>query len=154
MRKLTVAIAAAAVFAAPVPALAQIENVDPDDGFAQAPPATDALVEKLADPAMQEQMATTVAVLSEVLLDLPLAPLADALAQAGVEGADRIPNDTTLRKLAPEADRVPAEIAENLPKMMGAMASMAKGMEAMMPALEDMAARMKDALPEDLGTRD
>lgn len=158
MRQISLAFAAAAL-AAPLPALAQIESVDPDEsyavaGTAETGPATDRLVEKLSDPVVQEQLATTVSVLSEVLLDLPLAPLADALAEAGVESADRIPNDTTLRKLAPQADRVPGEIADKLPQMMGAMASMAKGMEAMMPALKDMATQMKKALPADIATRD
>lgn len=133
----------------PAPALAQIESVDPDTLLNDADGETTVeLGEKLADPAMQEQVATTVAVMSEILLDLPLAPLAKSLAEAGVESAERIPQDTTLRKLAPGAERVPEELAENLPRMMNAMAALSKGLEEMRPAIEEMADRMKEALPE------
>ena len=151
MRSFALALAATGLLA-PLPALAQIESIDPDSEYAEE--TTNKLVEKLADPAVQAQLATTVAVMSDVLLDMPLAPLADALAQAGVEAADEIPHDTTLRQLSPDAGRVPDEVAHRLPQMMGAMASMAKGMAAMMPALEEMAARMKDTLPAELDTRD
>ena len=149
MGKCLFSLAVAGAILAPAPAIAQIESVDPDTllNEAEGEPSVE-LGEKLADPAMQEQIATTVTVMSEILLDLPLAPLAKSLAEAGVESADRIPRDATLRKLAPGAERVPEELAENLPRMMNAMAALSKGLEEMRPALEEMADRMKEALPE------
>ena len=137
---------AAIGLAAPLPAAAQIETIDPDSAIDQAESPVD-LAQKLADPAVQAQTTSMVAVLSDVLLDLPLAPLAKTLTDAGVEAADRVPADTTLRKLAPDATHVQDEVTAKLPQMMGAMAAMAKGMEAMMPALRDMAAQAKRALP-------
>lgn len=137
---------ALAVVAVPLPAAAQIETIDPDIETDQ--PASDPdLAGRLADPAMQDKMATMVAVLGDVLLDLPLAPLAKALADQGVEAADEIPSDTTLRKLAPGTTDVKDEIAEKLPQMMGAMASLAKGMEAMLPTLKVMVQQSRNALP-------
>lgn len=145
MRLLASAIGLAAL-AAPLPAHAQIETIDPDTEI--APPETnDALAARLADPAAQQQMAATLAALSDVLLDLPLAPLARALADAGVEAADDIPMDTTLRKLAPGSTRVQDEVTERLPQMMGSMAQLSKGMQEMMPALKEMAKRMREAIP-------
>ena len=134
------------MLAAPVPASAQIETIDPDMAADQPADSAD-LADRLADPAVQQQLTTTVAVLGDVLLDLPLAPLAKALADAGVEAADEIPGDTTLRKLAPGTTGLQDEVAERMPQMMGAMARMAKGMNAMMPALRDMAAQARRALP-------
>lgn len=135
-----------AVAAAPMPAAAQIETIDPDV-MADRPAKPADLADRLADPAVQEQMATTVAVLGDVLLDLPLAPLAKALADAGVEAADEIPGDTTLRKLAPGATRMQDELDRKLPQTMAAMAAMARGMEAVIPALKDMAEQVGRAVP-------
>jgi hypothetical protein len=146
----SVSILAAIAMLAPVPALAQIETVDPDLAAADEPVIDSGLIDRLGDPETQQQLATTIATLSEILLDLPLAPLANAVADAGVDLAEEVPADATLRQLAPEAEQVPDQIAENLPRAMTAMASMAQGIEAMMPALRDMAERMKDALPRDI----
>ncbi|RDC60492.1 hypothetical protein HME9302_01700 [Alteripontixanthobacter maritimus] len=53
-----------------------------------------------------------------------------------VKGLDR---DTTLRGLAgPDADNMPGELAEELPRAMDAMADTAKGFAAMLPALREM----------------
>lgn len=135
MRALIVG-AALTAFALPLPATAQDY---PDDS------RTAELAERLSDPATQDAMASTVRALSEVLLDMPLAPMMEAAAEmAGEDPADVDP-DATLRTLSPEAERVPDEISEKLPQMMGMMAGMARGMEAMLPALREMAERMEDA---------
>lgn len=148
--RMSASILAAFAMSAPLPALAQIETVDPDLAATEASREQAQLVDRLGDPDFRQELAATIATLSEVVLDLPLAPLADAMADAGVEAADDIPDDATLRRLAPGTDRIPEELEENLPRAMEAMASMAKGIEAMMPALRDMAARMKEALPRDI----
>lgn len=131
MRALTLG-AALCALAMPLPAAAQESQLGE-------------LSDKLSDPATQEQLAETVATLSEVLLDLPLAPMMEAVAEATGEDPERVDPDATLRSMAPEAERVPDEIADRLPQMMGMMAGMAKGMEAMLPALRQMAERMEVA---------
>ena len=148
MRKFAL-LAAACAFAAPLPAFAQMETVDPDVEYSDSEPV-DSLTEKLGDHATQEHLAATVAALSDVLLDMPLAPLAKALADAGVEAADEVPPDTTLRQLSPEAGHVLEEIADKLPAMMDAIASMAVAMRELAPVLEGMAERVKQALPAEL----
>ena len=140
MRRLIVAIAALAA-ATPLPVLAQ-DAVD-DESVEQA---TARLSEKLSDPETQERLSQSVAVMSEVLLDLPLAPFLRAAAQMAGEDPEAVDPDTTLRQVSPDAERVPGEIADKLPQMMGAMAGMAGGMGAMMPALREMAERVKDAV--------
>lgn len=140
MRKPIIA-AAALAFAAPFPAAAQdaVTDESVEDAAAR-------LSETLSDPAMQEQMADTVATMSEALLDLPLAPFLRAAAQMAGEDPEAVDPDTTLRRISPDAEEVPGEIADKLPQMMGAMAGMADGMGAMMPALREMADRMREAI--------
>ena len=106
------------------------------------------LIETLSDPARQQSLAQTLAVLSEAFLDLPLAPMARAAAQAAGEDPEAIDPDMTLRQIAPDAERVPEELSARVPEMMGAMAGMAQGMEAMLPALRQMAERMEQSLPD------
>lgn len=104
--------------------------------------------ETLRDPVLQEQMAAGMAAASEALLDVPLAPLARAVAEAAGEDPRAVDPNMTLRSVSPEASDVPGEIHDKLPRMMGAMAGMAGGMSAMIPALREMAERMRDAVDE------
>jgi len=135
----TFAIAAVlAACAAPVPVLAQ-------DNTEEAVART---ADTLRDPVLQQRMAAGMAAASEALLDVPLAPLARAVAEAAGEDPRDIDPDMTLRQVSPEASDVPAEIHDKLPRVMGAMAGMTGGMAAMMPALREMAARMRDAVEE------
>ena len=115
---------AAALLAAPVPAFAQ-DEVSPAVG-------------RLSDPAFQQQTAGALALMFEALLDLDLAPVIDAAAR--MDGREAIPDDrgTTLREMAgPDAERLPGEMAEKLPVMMGAMAGMAQQMQHMLPAMRE-----------------
>lgn len=135
MRPLILAAAALAA-ASPVPALAEHEPAE-------------RLSEKLSDPVLQDRLAASVAVMGEVLLDLPLAPILEAAAEVAGEDPRDVPPDTTLRHFAgPGAERLPEEVSRELPRMMGTMASMAGGMEAMVPALREIADRMRDAMAE------
>lgn len=106
------------------------------------------VIESLSDPERQQAMAQTLSTLSQMLLDLPLAPMARAVAQAAGEDPDLVDPQMTLRHLSPDAERVPEELSDRVPEMMGAMAGMAQGMEAMLPALRQMAERMEQSLPE------
>lgn len=145
MRFIALAAVAAAI-ATPAAASAQDERriALPGDE-----PVAPEMAQRLADPVFQEQMASTVAVLGEILLDLPVAPLAEAAAQMAGEDPQAVDPDMTLRNLAgPRADDVPQEIARELPRMMGAMAGMAEGLSAMVPALRDLARRVEDQAQE------
>lgn len=138
---MTVSIARIAALGAPLALLAAPVQAQDDT-------ALEPLVRDLADPARQQALAQTLSTLSHVLLDLPLAPLARAAAQAAGEDPDAVDPQLTLRQMSPDAERVPGELADRVPQMMGAMAGMAEGMQAMLPALRQMADRMEEAFPE------
>lgn len=107
---------------------------------------------QLQDPEKQREMALMLRAVSEVLLDLPLAPMMEAMGEVSEdltgEPAPGFDPDATLRSVAPQAERVPEEIEKNLPRALDAMGSMAQAFETMMPALADMAERMKDVVPQ------
>ena len=129
----------AALIAAPLPAAAQ-----------DTPTGREVLTDlqtTLADPAKQQEVAATLRVLGEVLLDLPLAPLADAARDITGEEMPEISPDTTLRSMAPEASRLPERLEENAPRAMEAMGEMSRALATMLPALRDMAKRLEDASP-------
>lgn len=132
----------AAVAAASMPVAAHAQMAGDD---AAATEISGKVAEKLSDPATQKALAQSVRVMGEILLDMPLAPLANAAAQmAGEEAADVDP-DATLRKLGgPAASDVPAQIEENLPQMMGTAAVMAEGLGTMLPMLRQMAEQMQE----------
>lgn len=135
----TIALAAVLVaFAAPVPVLAQ-DRTEEDAAR---------VADTLRDPALQESVANGMAAASEALLDIPLAPLARAVAEASGEDPNDVDPDLTLRRVSPEAQDVPAEIHDKLPHVMGAMAGMAGGVSAVIPALREVAERMKDAVEQ------
>ena len=106
------------------------------------------VIEALSDPDQQQTMAQTLSTLSQMLLDLPLAPMARAVAQAAGEDPEAIDPQMTLRRMSPDAERVPEQLSARVPQMMGAMAGMAEGVEAMLPALRQMAERMEKSLPD------
>ena len=132
-----IAAVAFVALAAPFPALAQESETEQ---------VTAEIERTLGDPAMQDAMAEGMAAASEALLDVPLAPLARAVAQAAGEDPGAVDPDTTLRSVSPEAEDVAYRVRESLPRMMGAMAGMASGVGAMVPALREMAERMREAV--------
>ena len=148
MRKLFLSALAASAVAAPGPLLAQ-EVAQDEAPLALEEPGDDfsGMAERFKDPEQQRQMALMLRTMSEVLLDMPLAPLMEAMGSVAGEDAPDVEPDATLRSMAPQADRVPEEIEKNLPRALDAMGSMAEVMEKMMPALKDMAERMKDVAP-------
>ena len=152
MRKLLLSALAASAAAASAPLLAQ-DEADAEAPLALEEPGEDfsGMAERFKDPEQQRQMALMLRTMSEVLLDMPLAPLMEALNEVGGEmtgeDAPEVDPDATLRSMAPQAGRVPEEIEKNLPRALDAMGSMAEAMEKMMPALKDMAERMKDVAP-------
>ena len=148
MRRLIFSALVATAVAVPAPLLAQddpgaIDSLELEETQADF----SVMAERFRDPEQQRQMALMLRTMSEVLLDLPLAPLMEAVGEVAGEDAPHVDPDATLRTLSPQADRVPEEIEKNLPRALDAMGSMANAMEAMMPALRDMAERMKNAAP-------
>ncbi len=115
-------------------------------GPADAPLA--AFGEHLHDPERQRDMALMLQAMTEVLLDMPIGPLAEAAADMAGEEARRIDPDMTLRQMTPEADRIGEEVARNVPRAMQAAGSMAESLAAMTPLLREMAERFREAMPE------
>jgi hypothetical protein len=136
MRALTAALSIIA-FAAPLSAHAQ--DRETEDAAAD-------IEHTLGDPAMQDAVADGMAAASQAMLDVPLAPLARAVAAAAGEDPRAIDPGMTMRSVSPSAADVPNRVREAAPRMMGAMAGMAGGFAAMMPALREMAERMRDAV--------
>lgn len=142
MRKLILPAAAFAALAAPAAA-------QDDSALAvEAAPLAE-MAEQMRDPDRQREIALMVQTMTEVLLDMPIAPLAKAAADMAGEKAGDIDPNMTLRQMAPDAGEVSKQVGKNLPRAMDAMSSMAEGFAAMTPALRQMAERMKDALPQD-----
>ncbi|MDG5746644.1 hypothetical protein P8Q88_00475 [Qipengyuania sp. XHP0207] len=141
--------AAAALAAISVPAAAQDYDAVPLDEPTMDDRALSGMAGELRDPVRQREMALMLQTMTEVLLDLPIAPLAQAAADMAGERAEDIDPDLTLRKVAPDAGRVSEEVAVVVPRAMQAMGGLAEGLSDMAPALRDMADRLRDALPRD-----
>jgi len=107
----------------------------------------DRMAQVLGDPARQEALAQALATMTEVILDLPLAPIIGPLAEAEGEDPRDIDPDATLRKVSPGASDVPRQIERQLPRAMGAMAGMSGAFAGLLPQLREAAERMRDALP-------
>lgn len=101
----------------------------------------------LRDPARQRALASTAAVLTEMVLDLPLAPILRPLAEAAGK-PDAVDPALTLRRSAPGADALPGQVARVLPRAMDAAGAASEGAAAMTPALRDLAERMRAVLRE------
>ena len=143
MRKLlsAAALAGAATLSAPLAAQ------DYADDYAPVAESGDvaSLAEKLGDPDKQYEMAMMIQTMTEVLLDLPLAPLAEAATEIAGEDPAEVDPNLTLRSMAPRSSDVSEQVGRAVPRAMGAVAGMAKGFEAMLPALREMADRMEEA---------
>lgn len=149
MPKLLLPVAALAALAAPLPALAQpagdAQDAERAESAESAPLA--AFGERMKDPEQQRETALMLQAMAEVLLDLPIGPLAEAAAEMAGEEAAKIDPQMTLRQLAPDAGQVSDEVARNVPRAMRAAGAMAQGMAAMTPHLRALADRLRDALP-------
>ena len=106
------------------------------------------LGDQMGDPAYQRDMALMLQAMTEVLLDMPVAPLAQAAAEIADKEAGDIDPDLTLRRMVPQADRAGEEVARVVPRAMQAAGSMAEGLAAMTPLLRNMAARMRAIAPQ------
>jgi hypothetical protein len=136
MRRL---ILAAALLPLAAPAMAQ--DVEPE---------LDRMARTMGDPVRQEAMARAIGTMTEVLLDIPLAPIIGPIAEAAGEDPRNVDPDATLRKMSPGAGEISRQIERELPRAMGAMAGMSGALASTIPALREAAERMREALPYDL----
>lgn len=137
MRQLLVPAALAAACLA-VPANAQ--DAPAETGLAD-------MAERMADPAMQQQTAMMLRAMTEILLDMPVAPMVEAMAEMAGKDPETVDPDMTLRKYAPQAERVPEAVERHAPQVMRGMGAMAGALDKMAPQMRDMARRMEQALP-------
>lgn len=147
MRRLILATTALPLACLAVPALAQDADFTP----VAETQALDRMAEGLSDPERQAQLAATLAALTEIVLDIPLAPLVAPLAEAVGEPAGRVDPDLTLRRMAPRSDSYARSIQDNLPQAMDRMARVSGGLAALVPALRSMADQIVSALPREGG---
>lgn len=112
---------------------------------AMAKPATrDARVaERLTDPAVQASASAMAALMTEMVLDLKVGPLARAMGEWGDPDLRRVPHDARLRDFAgPDTRGLSRDIARELPRAMGQMGRTAGAIEGMIPEFERMAREM------------
>lgn len=99
--------------------------------------------EELHDPARQARIATVAEAMADAVLGMPVGPLMRAAAEAEGRDPEEIDPDTRVGDLAgPDAAEASYEFAHRLPRMMGALATMALAMEDMLPELR---ARIEEA---------
>lgn len=146
MSRALLAAASLVAIAAPMPAFAQETEAALE---VEEPVELADLTDKLSDPERQREVALMARAISEVLLDLPVAPLMEAMGQIAGEEAPMVEPGTTLRSLAPQAGRVPEEIERNLPRAMDAVSAMAGAAEIMLPQLRELAQRLEETIPQD-----
>lgn len=137
MRRL---ILAAALLPLAAPAIAQDRVSDTEYDLAH-------MAHTLGDPARQEALARALGTVTEVLLDLPLAPIIAPIAEAAGEDPRNVDPDTTLRRMSPGVDDASRQIARELPRALGTMASMSGAFAGLIPQLRDAADRVRDAMP-------
>lgn len=141
MRRLLV-LGAATVLAVPAPALAQDHGASPPEA------EIGVLADTLRDPATQVQVADTLGALSQVLLNLKVAPFVEAMEQATGEPVRDIDPDERIRDFAPGAEELPDAIDRELPRAMDRMAGMGDAMQTLLPALRDIAAQFERAIED------
>ena len=146
MRRLLIAATALSAAALPLPALAQ-DAAAPASAPAPSEPEMKAMAKAMKDPARQHEMALLLRAMSEVMLDMPVAPMVDAMEQATGEKGPDVKPGATVRSMSPDAaSRVPGMIEKGVPAAMSAMGGMANGAAELTPAMKEMAARMAPML--------
>lgn len=117
-----------------------VHDRESDEGIAD-------MAARMGDPARQRETALMLQTMAEIVLDLPIAPLAEAIGQAAGRAPGSIDPDLTLRRALPGSSDLPERIAEAVPRAMGTAGGIAAGVERMLPAFEQMAEEIERALP-------
>jgi hypothetical protein len=141
LRSAVLASAAFAFAVAPMPAMARDE-----------PAATGRAAEitaKLNDPMTQYAIAGMLSAMSKALLDMPVAPMVDAVEKASGRRPGNLPRDARVADLAgTDQDKLREQIVEHVPRAMAALGALATAAEAMTPELERMARTMRESMPK------
>lgn len=142
MRKVLITAVSAAALAAPLPALAE-EVPKP----AEEESRTAQMAKNFADPERQRDMALMMRAMAEVMLDMPVAPMVEAMENATGEAGPKVAPNATLRSMSPDvASKMPELIEKGVPAAMSAMGAAADGAAKMTPAMREMAAKMAPVL--------
>ncbi|PLK26885.1 hypothetical protein [Novosphingobium sp. TH158] len=105
------------------------------------------IAEKLSDPMLQAQVSSMVALISEMVMDMKVGPLARAMGEWGDKSMRDIPDDARLRDLAgPEMRDMPRQVAREMPRAMNSMGRAAGALEEMLPEFDRMADQMRRAI--------
>ena len=108
----------------------------PVPAFASPESEAGRVAEELSDPIRQAQIAGAATVATETLLNVPVAPLARAIAQIEGDDPDYVDPDLRVGDLVdPETAGAPREFAYRLPQMMSAIAGIAVAMEDILPSV-------------------
>ena len=95
----------------------------PAPALAAGDPDAPRLAERLEDPLVQDTVASSIAIMGRVLMDLNVAPMMRAMAQARGDNPAYVDPDTTVGDIAgPDARYAPEEMAQRVPEVMGSMA--------------------------------
>lgn len=137
---LTIAIPLAALLA-PAPVLARDES--------SAPGKAAEIAERLNDPLTQYVVAGMISAASKALLDIPVAPVVEAVEQASGRRVGHLPRDARLGDLAgADRERLRERIVSDVPRAMTAMGALASAAGEMAPALERAARSVRESLPK------
>jgi hypothetical protein len=146
--------AAPVLAAEPMPAPVARLAAPKDDRDAEA--KLNDMAEDLADPRMQDGVATMVERMGETMLDLPVGKFAAAIEKARPGTMKkRIREDSTVADLAGrEAERLPGELAKGSRQMMTMLSGFAAAFATMMPEFEDMARDLEASIKDIKRSRD
>ena len=145
MRFLIISLAALATASLATPSLAQDAVGDTVQGYEDESTGLSGMVEAMDDPDRQREVGMMLQTVTEILFDIPLAPLAEATAEMAGEEPAKIDPNLTLRSIAPGSSAVPEQVGTQVPRAMGAIAGMAQALETMMPRLRELGAQIGQA---------
>lgn len=139
-RSALAAACASAIALTPVPALARDEAA-PEGKAAE-------VAARLNDPLTQYAVAGAISAASKALLEMPVAPMVEAVEKATGRVGDLPPNARLGDLAGLDHARLRNKIVTQVPRAMKAMGAMASAAQAMAPELERMARTMRDSLPK------
>jgi hypothetical protein len=140
MHSRSAVIAFCALALAATPALARAEPASAE--------STSDIADRLNDPMTQYAVAGAVSAASKALLDMPVAPLVEAVEKSTGRRPGNLPRDARVSDLAGlDHARVRDRIVEHVPRAMAAMGALAEAAEAMTPELKRVAKSMRESIP-------
>lgn len=109
--------------------------------------AVNEIASKLADPHMQDRIATAVEGMARKVMDMPVGPLVESIERARPGTVKRsIPRDATLADIADrDSEALPEKLGEGSRQMLSMAGSLAQAMAAMMPEFERMGRAMEES---------